>query len=86
MITGTDIERAAREIFDRHGDNTVAVARERVAELAGAQDCRELDMALRILSVYERLVESPMNSDGGGAGRAECPKSFGGIKSYVPKN
>ena len=68
MITDADIERAAREIFDRHGVNAVAVARRRVEELEKARDHRALDLALRVLSACERLVGGPIESDGGGSG------------------
>ena len=68
MITDADIERAAREIFDRYGDKAVARARERVEELEKARDHRALDVALRVLSMCERLVGTAADPDRGGPG------------------
>ena len=56
MIDDTDIQRAARELVDRHGQEAVAVARERVDELTRGREKAGLNEALRVLSAVETLL------------------------------
>lgn len=53
-----DIDRAAKELVERHGSNAVTVARERVDGLSKTHHDSGLDVALRILSACERLVQT----------------------------
>ena len=38
MIADTDIQRAAKELVERYGDNAMEIARERIAALSAAHD------------------------------------------------
>ena len=49
---------AARELIDRHGDNAVEFAQERVAILKDSVGGADLDLALLVLSEVERLHAS----------------------------
>ncbi len=57
-VNDTDIQRTARQLVERHGANAVAAAQERVDELSKTQERPSLDVALRVLSVCERLVNA----------------------------
>ncbi len=57
-VNDTDIQRAAKHLVERHGRNAVAAAQERVDELSKTQEHSSLDVALRVLSVCERLVQA----------------------------
>ncbi len=57
MIADMDIDRAAKELLDRYGDNAAGVAQERVAALSSAKDQSQLNIALRVLSALEFLLE-----------------------------
>lgn len=56
MIDDADIQRAARELVERHGDGAVAVARERVEEMTKGREKTGLNEALRVLSAVEVLL------------------------------
>ncbi len=56
MIEDTDIQRAAKELVERYGDNAMAVAHERVAAHTTSQDQSGLNIALRVLSAVEVLL------------------------------
>ena len=56
MIDDTKIENAAKELVERYGNEALAVVRERLDELRNSNNQPELDIALRVLSVVERLV------------------------------
>jgi len=56
VIEDAEIERAARELVERYGDQAVTVAGDRVKTLSASTDRRAHDAALRVLSVLERLV------------------------------
>lgn len=56
MIDDADIQHAAKELVDRHGDDAVAVARERVEILTKGPEKSGLNEALRVLSAVENLV------------------------------
>ena len=57
MIADADIQRAAKELVERYGDNAISVAQERVAELATEQAQSGMNVALRVLSALEVLLE-----------------------------
>ena len=57
MIADMDIDRAAKELLERYGDNAAGVARERVAALSTAEDQSQMNIALRVLSALEILLE-----------------------------
>ena len=57
MIADVDIDRAAKELLERYGDNAAGVARERVAALSTAEDQSQMNIALRVLSALEILLE-----------------------------
>ena len=58
MISDTDIQRAAEELVERHGNNALAVAREHVAALTAANDQAGMNGALRVVSALEVLLAS----------------------------
>jgi hypothetical protein len=58
MIADADIQRAAKELVERYGDNAMVVAHERVAALSTAHDQSAVDIALRVLSAVEVLLTS----------------------------
>ncbi len=57
MIADMDIDRAAKELLERYGDNAAGVAQERVAKLSSAKDQSQRNIALRVLSALELLLE-----------------------------
>ena len=57
MIEDADIQRAAKDLVERYGDNAMSVAQERVAEFAAQQDQSGMNVALRVLSALEVLLE-----------------------------
>ncbi len=57
MIADMDIDRAAKELLERYGDNAAGVAQERVAALSSAKDQSQMNIALRVLSALEFLLE-----------------------------
>ncbi len=56
MIADADIQRAAKELVERYGDNAMAAAQERVEALSTSQDQSEVNVALRVLSAVEVLL------------------------------
>ncbi len=58
MIADTDIQRAAKELVERHGYNALAAAREHVAARTAADDQAGMNAALRVVSVLEALLAS----------------------------
>ncbi len=57
MIADIDINRAAKELLERYGDNATSVAQDRITALAAGKDQSELNIALRVLSALESLLE-----------------------------
>ena len=59
-----DIHKAAQELIERYGENALSVAEERVAALSKANDQSAMNIALRVLSALESLLEKrrPPNS------------------------
>ena len=58
MIEDADIQRAAKELVERYGDDTLEIARERIRALSAANDQSAADVALRVLSAVETLLAS----------------------------
>jgi hypothetical protein len=58
MIADIVIRRAATELIERYGDSATAVAQERVKALSSGQDQLEMNIAFRVLSALESLLES----------------------------
>ena len=58
MIADAEIQRAAKELVERYGDNTLEIARERIRALSDAHDQSAADVALRVLSAVEMLLAS----------------------------
>ncbi len=58
MIADTDIQRAAEELVERYGDNSLTVAQERAKAHSTSQDQSGLNIALRVLSAVETLLAS----------------------------
>ncbi len=58
MIEDADIQRAAKELVERHGDDTLEIAQERIRALSAANDQSAADVALRVLSAVETLLAS----------------------------
>ena len=56
MIADADIQRAAKELVERYGDNAIAAAQERVEALSTSKDQSEVNVALRVLSAVEVLL------------------------------
>ena len=56
MIADVDIQRAAKELVERHGDNALVIAGEHVAALSAADDQAAMNAALRVVSVLEKLL------------------------------
>ena len=56
MIADTDIQRAAKELVERYGDDTLEIARERIRALSAEHDQSAADVALRVLSAVETLL------------------------------
>jgi len=57
MITDIDIRRAAQELVERHGDSATSVAQERVSTASQDNDQSGFNLALRVLSALEVLLE-----------------------------
>ncbi len=55
MIADADIQRAAKELVERYGDNAMAAAHERVEVLSTSRDQSVVNVALRVLSLRWRL-------------------------------
>ncbi len=58
MIADAEIQRAAKELVERYGDNTLEIAQERIRALSDANDQSAADVALRVLSAVEMLLAS----------------------------
>ncbi len=58
MIADADIQRAAKELVERYGDDALEIARERIAAFSAAHDQLAVDVNLRVLSVVETLLAS----------------------------
>ncbi len=56
MIADADIQRAAKELVERYGDNAIAAAQERVEAVSTSKDRPEVNVALRVLSAVETLL------------------------------
>ena len=56
MIADADIQRAAKELVERYGDNAIAAAKERVEAVSTSKDRSEVNVALRVLSAVEVLL------------------------------
>ncbi len=57
MIADVDINRAAKELLDRYGDNAISVAKDRITALSAGKDQSEMNIALRVLSALETMIE-----------------------------
>lgn len=57
MIADTDINRAAHELIERYGNSAMTIAQERIATLSAAHDQSAVDIALRVLTALESLLE-----------------------------
>ena len=57
MIADIDIQRAAQELVERYGDSATSVAQERITTLSAASDQSGMNVALRVLSALESLLE-----------------------------
>ena len=57
MIADIDIHRAAQELVDRYGDSATSVAQERITALSSGNDQSGMNVALRVLSALESLLE-----------------------------
>ena len=57
MITETEIGRSARELVEHYGREAIGIARDRVEELRNSGDYLAMDVALRILTQCERLLD-----------------------------
>ncbi len=55
MIADADIQRAAKELVERYGNNAMAAAHERAEALSTSRDQSEVNLALRVLSAVEVL-------------------------------
>ena len=58
MIANIDIQRAAEELVERHGDNALVVARDLVVARSAADDQAGMNAALRVVSALEVLLAS----------------------------
>ncbi len=58
MIADADIQRAATELVERYGNNTLEIVREHIATYSAAHDQSAVDIALRVLSAVETLLAS----------------------------
>ena len=56
MIADADIQRAAKELVERYGDNAMAAAHERAEALSTSRDRSVVNVALRVLSAVEVLL------------------------------
>ncbi len=57
MIADTDIHHAAQELVERYGVNATSVAQERITALSVGTDQSMMNVALRVLSALESLLE-----------------------------
>ena len=57
-VDDAKILEAARQLVERYGQNAVAIARERVDNLTRQRNQPEIDIALRVLSKVEELMEA----------------------------
>ncbi len=57
MIADIDIHRAAQELVERYGDGATSVAQERITTASQENDQSGLNLALRVLSALESLLE-----------------------------
>lgn len=60
MINPVNVQRAARELYERHGRLALDIARERAKVLDAGGDMPTLDAALMVLTEVERLVGVPV--------------------------
>ena len=56
MVNYARVEKAARELFERHGKLAIEIAYERTERLARRGDQLTLDSALLVLTEVEKLV------------------------------
>ncbi len=56
MIADADIQRAAKELVERYGDNALVMSGEHVAALSAVGDQAGMNAALRVVSVLENLL------------------------------
>ncbi len=64
MIADEDIQRAAKELVERYGDNAMVMSGEHVAALSAADDQASMNAALRVVSVLEKLLTGEPKPDG----------------------
>ena len=57
MIADVDIHRAAQELVERYGDSAMSVVQERITTASQVNDQSGLNLALRVLSALESLLE-----------------------------
>ena len=57
MITETEIGHSARELVEHYGRQAIGIAQDRVEELRKSGDYLAMDVALRILTQCERLLD-----------------------------
>ncbi len=60
MIADIDIHRAAQELIDRDGNSATSVAQERISTASQEDDQSGLNLALRVLSALESLLEGKL--------------------------
>ena len=58
VVADADVQRAAKELSEWFGNSALAVAREHVDTLSTSQDQSEFNVALRVLSAVEALVQT----------------------------
>ena len=56
MATDVDIRNAARELFDRHGERAVEIAKQHAEMLMKSGDQPAHDIALRVLTEVETMM------------------------------
>ena len=57
MIADIDIQRAAQELIERYGNSATSVAQDRITALSSGNDQSGMNVALRVLSALESLLE-----------------------------
>ena len=57
MIADIDIHHAAQELVERYGDSAMSVAQERITALSAGNAQSGMNVALRVLSALESLLE-----------------------------
>ena len=67
MITETEIGRVARELVEHYGREAIGIARDRVEELRNSGDYLAMDVALRVLTQCERLLDKERGVEPTGA-------------------